>query len=166
METTMIRRLSSAPLTALVAACAVTSLLQAVSANAADAAAPSGPEARIAFANHGGIRDWQADGDKAIYVQDIHGKWYHAQLMGFCTDLPFVEHVGFVSEPNGDFNRMSAIVVRGQQCPVKTFTASGAPPSKHPKVKPAQPAAEGTDNAQKAEGTDDTNGAEETPKQQ
>lgn len=126
----MNRLFSNHSIATRVAACALTSVLPGASACATEAAAPTAnAEARIAFANHGGIRDWQADGDNALYVQDLRGRWYHAELMGTCLDLPFSQRVGFVSEPSGEFNRWSSIIVRGQQCMLKSLTASGGPRS-------------------------------------
>lgn len=97
----------------------------AVAASAAD-----NPPAnvRIPFANYGGIFDWRADGDHALYIQGRNRQWYHAELMGPCTDLPFAEHIGFVIEPSGDLDRFSAIVVHHHQCMFTSLTPSGPPP--------------------------------------
>ncbi len=94
-------------------------------------AAPSGRDASIPFANLGGVYDWAADGNHALYIEGIDRKWYHAELLGPCIDLPFAEHIGFVTEPgSGAFNRFSSILVRGQQCPVRSLTRSDPPPSR------------------------------------
>lgn len=94
------------------------------------AAADAPKEAEIPFAKFGGIRDWRADGDKALYVQGHNRRWYHADLMGSCTDLPFAEQIGFVVEPGGEFDRWSSILVRGRQCMVTSLKESGPPPPK------------------------------------
>jgi len=116
-------------LAGLTAAASLTGFF-ATSTASAESPPTAVPEARIAFANHGGIDDWQADGDRALYVRDIHRRWYRATLLGSCIDLPFAQHVGFVSEPTGAFDRFSAIVVRGQKCMLTSLTASDGPPSK------------------------------------
>lgn len=87
-------------------------------------------QAEIPFAKMGGIRDWQADGDRALYVQGRNQQWYRAELMGSCMDLPFVERIGFVIEPNGEFDRWSSIVVHGQECVLTSLTESGPPREK------------------------------------
>ena len=93
--------------------------------------APVTPQASIPFANNGGIRDWQADHDRGLWVQDVHGKWYYASLMSPCTGLNFAQSIGFDTRPMGSFDRWSAIVVpRYGRCVVKTFAPSGAPPRK------------------------------------
>ena len=86
-------------------------------------------QAVIPFANLGGIYDWAADGTRGIYIQSINRHWYYAKLLGPCIDLPFALRVGFVTEPgNGNFDRFSSILVRGQECPVVSLTRSGPPP--------------------------------------
>lgn len=88
-------------------------------------------DAHIPFANHGGIRDWQADRDKGLWVQDVHRNWYYAKLMGTCIGLNFANSIGFDTSPLGTFDRHSAILVPRQgRCTVQSFEPSGAPPTK------------------------------------
>jgi uncharacterized protein DUF6491 len=90
-----------------------------------------GTEARIPFANHGGIRDWQADHDKGLWVQDVHRNWYYAKFMGTCFGLNFANSIGFDTHPLGQFDKFSSITVpREGRCVVTSFTRSGAPPTK------------------------------------
>ncbi len=96
-----------------------------------DTGTSSQAQAVIPFANLGGIYDWAADGDRGIYIQSISRQWYYAKLFAPCINLPFAVRVGFVTEPgNGNFDRFSSILVRGQECPVVSLTRSGPPPSK------------------------------------
>ena len=86
--------------------------------------------AYIPFANHGGIRDWHADRDQGLWVQDIHRQWYYAKLMGTCIGLDFAQSIGFDTHPLGRFDQFSSIFVPGGgRCAVQSFTVSGAPPS-------------------------------------
>ncbi len=88
-------------------------------------------DASIQFADHGGIFDWRADGTKGIWVQSTARKWYYGTFMNTCTGLNFADKVGFVTEPNGDFNRWSAVIVpdnRQPACRLMSFTASVGPP--------------------------------------
>lgn len=101
---------------------------RALEAETQQNAAPA--EASIPFVNHGGIRNWRADGRDAVYVQDVSGKWYRATLMGNCTDLPFAEAVGFDAGAIGRLDKFSSVIVRGQRCPFTSFVASAPPPSK------------------------------------
>jgi len=93
--------------------------------------------ASIPFANHGGIRDWKADRDQGLWVQDIHRQWYYAKLMAPCTGLNFAQTIGFDTHPLGRFDQFSSIYVPGAgggRCAVQSFTLSAAPPGK---VRPA-----------------------------
>jgi hypothetical protein len=36
----------------------------------------------IPFADHGGIRDWRADGDRSMWIEGRNGQWYYAELFG------------------------------------------------------------------------------------
>ena len=104
-------------------------VLLALAGSAVAAGAASEPS--IPFANHGGIRDWTADHDQGLWVQDVHRQWYYAKLMGPCIGLPFAQTIGFDTHPMGRFDRFSAIVVPGSgRCTVQSFTLSGDP---HPK---------------------------------
>jgi len=118
---------------------AIAGSLSAGTATAADtpateatsSAASPAPDAYIPFANHGGIRDWEADRDRGVWVQDSHRNWYYAKLMGPCIGLNFAQAIGFDTHPLGRFDRFSAIVVPGTgRCTVQSFTQSGAPARK------------------------------------
>lgn len=88
----------------------------------------------IPFANHGGIRDWQADRDRGLWIQDSFGKWYYAAVMSPCIGLNFANSIGFDTRPMGSFDKFSYIVVpREGRCAIQTLRPSGAPPTKHGK---------------------------------
>jgi Family of unknown function (DUF6491) len=115
-----------------------------LSALAASATSDVKPEASIPFANHGGINDWRADGDRGLWVQGINRKWFYAKFLGTCPQLQFANTVGFVSEPSGALNRWSSIRVRhGGRCQFIDFQPSEGPPVKAKKKDqpPTAPAA-------------------------
>jgi hypothetical protein len=93
-------------------------------------AAPVSAQASIPFVNHGGVWNWQADGSKGLYVQDQHRNWYYAALMGGCVDLPFANAVGFETRGVDTLDRFGTVVVRGQRCPIVSFTHSDGPPAR------------------------------------
>ena len=99
-------------------------------ASAADPAPPKPAQAEIHFANMGGIQDWRADGEKALFIQGRNRQWYRAELMSNCIGLNFTEHVGFVTEPGGDFDKFSAILVDHRECQVISLVKSDGPPKK------------------------------------
>lgn len=95
------------------------------------AAAAKPREARISFANEGGIRDWQADGDRGIWVQDNHRRWYYGKFMSPCTGLQFVYAVRFKTGAAGELDRFGAVRARDTgNCTFTSFTESEGPPKK------------------------------------
>ncbi|WP_240334186.1 DUF6491 family protein [Sphingobium estronivorans] len=108
-------------------------LLTGAMASAAPMAAARQPvpaEASIPFVNHGGVWNWQADGSHGLYVQDQHRRWYYAKLMGNCFDLPFANAVGFETRGIDTLDKFGTVIVRGQRCPIMSFTLSDGPPVK------------------------------------
>ena len=103
------------------------------------AGAASAPSANVSipFANHGGIRNWEADRDQGLWVQDSRRKWYYAKLIGPCFGLDFALRIGFDTRPAGTFDRFSSIIVpregfgpRGGRCMIQSFEPSEGPPTK------------------------------------
>ena len=99
----------------------------------APAAAPANPpaaEARIPFANRGGIYNWQVVDDHTVLIQGQNRKWYKATLFSPCIDLPFAERLGFESNADGSFDKFSSIHVRERSCPLVSLVETAAPPKK------------------------------------
>jgi hypothetical protein len=88
------------------------------------------PEAQIAFADHGGIYNWQVVDDHTVLIQSQSRKWYKATLLSRCIDLPFAERLGFESNSDGSFDKFSSIQVRSQKCPLISLVATTAPAKK------------------------------------
>lgn len=97
-------------------------------ATSAAKAAPA--EARIVFANHHGIYTWDVLNDRTLMIQSPTRQWYKATLMSPCFEMPFVETMGFETNPDGSFDRFSAVRVRGQRCPLISFVESPPPVGK------------------------------------
>jgi hypothetical protein len=117
----------------------VASMLAASSASFAADAAPAAvpPEASIAFARKN-IWNWQADGDRGIWVQSLDHQWYYGAFLAPCIDLPFRQGVGFRFGPSGELDKFGAVVVRHYpECVFKSFTRSDGPPH----AKKAKPSA-------------------------
>lgn len=116
-------------------------LLAAAAAHAGESAAKPAAgankpqEGRISFANEGGIRDWQADGDRGIWVQDNHKRWYYGRFMSTCTGLQFVHAVRFKTGATGELDRFGAVRARDTgHCTFTSFTVSDGPPKKAKKA--------------------------------
>ena len=96
---------------------------------------PPAKEASIPFVNSGSIRDWRAIGTRDLYIQDVHGQWYHAKLMSSCTDLPYAETIGFKTQGLDTLDHFGTLIVRGRPCPIQSMVKSGAPPAKAKRAK-------------------------------
>ena len=85
-------------------------------------------EASIPFANHGGIWDWQAQGDQTIYFQDNARNWYKASLFAPSVDLPFAQAIGVAPGPLGSLDRWSSVYIHGQRYPIQSLVRVSGPP--------------------------------------
>ncbi|HEX7082444.1 MAG TPA: DUF6491 family protein [Gammaproteobacteria bacterium] len=86
----------------------------------------------IHFADIGNIRDWQADGAEALYVQSANRDWYRATFWSPCPALRFATAIAFVTEPNGSLDRYGSILVDGEQCWFRTFERASPPEGEAP----------------------------------
>jgi hypothetical protein len=94
--------------------------------------------------NHGGIRNWRADGNDALYVEDQHRQWYRATFFASCLGLPYAETIGFVTDAGGALDRFSSIVVRdpglgATECHIRTLDEVPPPGSEQPALKETKP---------------------------
>lgn len=86
-----------------------------------------GVEASIAFPSHGAIRNFEADGDDGIWLEDIRHRWYYGKFIGPCRGLPFVQAIGFDTRGSAQFDRFAKIVVDGQQCQLESLVTADKP---------------------------------------
>lgn len=113
-------------------------------------------EVSLPFVNHDAIRDWQADGQDGIWVQDVRKQWYYGKMMSPCWGLDFAVSVGFQTHNTGTLDRFGYVVVPGERerCALTSFVKSDAPPPakmrKHGKAKEVK-AADGKAAAAPAE---------------
>ena len=102
-------------------------MLAAAAAADSPTSAPAA-EARIPFADHGGIYNWQVVDNRTVLIQGQDRRWYKATLLSACTDLPFAERIGFESNADGSFDKFSSVQVRDQKCPLVSLVETAAPP--------------------------------------
>jgi hypothetical protein len=60
--------------------------------------------------------------------------------MSSCIGLNFAQHIGFVTEPDGSFDKFSAVLVEGRPCQITSLVKSAEPPSR--KARPSSRSAE------------------------
>lgn len=111
----------------------LTAALAAAVPAAQAAADAEQPQARIHFVSHGGIRDWQADGNRGLFVQDRSKRWYYVRLATPAFDLQFASTIGIIGGPTDTFDRWSSILVSGQRYMVQSVTDTGVRGNKPPR---------------------------------
>jgi hypothetical protein len=95
------------------------------SVRAEEPAALSRPE--IPFANHGGIYDWKADGENAILIKSLSGKYYRATFMSRCIGLQFAQTIGFVTTGTDTLDKFGSILLHHEHCQFQSFDAIPKP---------------------------------------
>ena len=109
----------------------ILSMLAALGACAPTQLAPlTAGDTAIPFAANGGIRDWYAAGEKAIYLRDRTGRWYLATFNGLCPNLSAAQTIQFKTDASGSFDRFSSIITEYGHCQVGSVVASAAPMAK------------------------------------
>ncbi len=89
-----------------------------------------GVESSIVFPSDSSIRNWQADRDRGIWIQDRRNNWYYGSFAGFCRDADFAQAIGVETRGAGRLDKFAAIIVRGERCLLSSFVTSAPPPSK------------------------------------
>lgn len=101
-------------------------------ASAVFAAKPSpwpeyGVEASIPFANSGGIRNFEANGDRGIWIEDRQRRWYYAKFIGNCRDLDHAVGVGFDTRGSTTFDKFGAVLAEHDYCPIESLVTAEKP---------------------------------------
>lgn len=99
-------------------------LLGAAPAFALGAAA--GSDARIPRLR--GMLEYEADGHKGVFIRADTGRWYYASVQPDCPRLRQNVAISFLTAPNGDLDRYSAINVEGWRCMITDIAESPPPP--------------------------------------
>jgi Family of unknown function (DUF6491) len=89
-----------------------------------------GVEAQIAFPNHGAINNFEADGDKGIWIEDQKHRWYYGAFIGPCQGLNFAQGIGFDTGGLSRFDKFSKIIVRDDVCVMSSFVTAEKPVSR------------------------------------
>lgn len=100
-------------------------------AEQAPAEAAAQEDARIPFANSGGIRDWRGHDRQTLYVQDRQRHWYKATLASPSVDLRSAIEIGFDTGPSDIFDKFSVVVIEGQRYAIASLEPiEGEPPKR------------------------------------
>ena len=95
-----------------------------------------GKETSIPFIGTIGLYNFEADGDRGVWLQDQQRRWYYATVVGPCTGLPFATRIGVDTRFGGSqLDRTGTLLVDRQRCHIDSLTASNGPPLKVKKTK-------------------------------
>lgn len=97
----------------------------------ASAHGPVGRETTIPLILPQRIRDFEPDGDRALYVQDMRFRWYHVELDGRCPSLPSVTAIAVRSRYSLTLDRADDVIVDGRPCTIARIATSAAPVRGH-----------------------------------
>jgi Family of unknown function (DUF6491) len=86
-----------------------------------------GVEAQILFPNYGAIRNFEADGNNGIWLEDRHRRWYYAEMFGACQGLNFAQAIGFDTNSAANFDKFSSIIVDGEDCRIESLVTAEKP---------------------------------------
>ncbi len=90
-------------------------------------------EASIPFADmRSSIINWQADGERGLWIQDSRKQWYYGTTFGRCDGLEFATQIGIRTRTMNTLDRTSDIVVPNSAtgiCALRSFVKSDEPPS-------------------------------------
>ena len=89
-----------------------------------------GVETGITFPSDSTIRNWRADGENGIWIQDRSKNWYYGTFATRCRDVDFAQAIGVDTRGAGRLDRFATILVRGERCPLISFVSSAPPPTK------------------------------------
>ena len=86
-----------------------------------------GVETKINFPNQGAIRNFEADGNEGIWLEDRQRRWYYAELLGGCQELNFAQAIGFDTRGSATFDKFSTIIVAGDKCQIASLVTADKP---------------------------------------
>jgi Family of unknown function (DUF6491) len=106
-----------------------------------------GVDASIAFPNYGAIRNYEADGDDGIWIEDQQRRWYYGDFIGQCQGLDFSNAIGFDTGGASRFDKFSKIITREDRCQLNSLVTSEKPLSRKERKRLAKEAkAKATEN--------------------
>lgn len=100
-----------------------------------------GVEASIVFPDRT-IRNFEADGDDGIWIEDQQRRWYYGSFIGSCQDLNFAHGIAFDTQGLSRFDKFSRIIVREDVCQLNSLVTAEKPLSRKERKRLAKEADE------------------------
>lgn len=94
-----------------------------------------GIEASIPFANHGGIRNFEANGDRGLWIEDRQRRWYYARIIGPCRSLDHATGIGFDTRGASSLDKFGGIYVSGDYCQFESLVTAAKPLPRNERLK-------------------------------
>ena len=76
------------------------------------------------------IRNFEADTDKGVWIEDLQRRWYYGTFKGRCTRLEHARGIGYDTSGSSSFDKSSTIFVDDDFCQLTSFVTSEKPLSR------------------------------------
>ncbi len=73
------------------------------------------------------IRNFEADDDKGIWIEDIQRRWYYGVFKGRCSRLQHAPGIGYDTRGSTRFDRSSIILMGDDFCELTSFVTAEKP---------------------------------------
>jgi hypothetical protein len=87
------------------------------------------------------IRNFEADDDKGIWIEDIQRRWYYGAFKDRCTRLERARGLGYDTGGSSRFDKSSTIFVDDDFCQLTSFVTAEKPLSRKERKRLAKEAA-------------------------
>lgn len=94
-----------------------------------------GVDARITFPNHGGIRNYEANEERGLWIEDRQRRWYYAKFIGNCRGIDYANGIAFDTRGSSSFDRFGAIAVNGDYCLIESLVTAEKPLARKERLK-------------------------------
>lgn len=86
-----------------------------------------GVEASITFPSNATIRNYRADGERGVWIEDRRRNWYYASFFGRCRDIDFAQSIGIDTRGTSRLDRFSMIIVGNERCAIERLVTADKP---------------------------------------
>lgn len=86
-----------------------------------------GVEASIAFPSNATIRNFRADNERGVWIEDMRRNWYYASFFGRCRDIDFAQSIGIDTRGSSRLDRFSQIIVGHERCAIDRLLTADKP---------------------------------------